>query len=192
MNSRNDDGLIQKAGELARDIHLEGYHCTETLIRAVWPLLLPGEELTDTILRMTMVLHGGMADSMSSHCGGLTTGILIIGALYGRTDIRGDARFAPAIARYYWQAFLDEFGTSHCTTLKNEQPSGEAPTRCGCIMVRSARLLVKCLQDIDLDHTPKEVVYTWKVNRMNEPCHEHIPPMKSSEEIKAGLSKQSE
>jgi hypothetical protein len=190
MNFRNDEDLIQKAGDLARDIHLEGYHCTETLIRALWPLLLPNEELTDSILRMTMVLHGGMADSMSSHCGGLTTGILIIGALYGRADIQGDARFAPAIARRYWQAFLDEFETSHCTTLKNGQPSGEAPTRCGCIMVRSARLLVKCLQELDLEHTSKEVVYDWKVNRVNEPCHEQIPPMKSSEEIKAEKAKQ--
>lgn len=189
MNLINDDGLIQKAGEMACDIHLEGYHCTETLIRTLWPLLLPQEELTESILRMTMVLHGGMADSMSSHCGGLTTGILMIGALYGRKDIHGDARLAPAIARFYWQAFLDEFGTSNCTTLKNQQPSGEAPTRCGCIMVRSARLLIKCLQEIDLEHMQKDVIYEWKVNRMNEPCHEQIVPMKSSEEVKAELSK---
>ena len=144
---------------------LEGYHCTETLIRTFWPLLLPQEELTDRILRMTMVLHGGMADSMSSHCGGLTTGILMVGALYGRSDIKGDARFAPGIARYYWQAFLNEFGTSHCTTLKNQPLTGDAPTRCGCIMVRSARLLVRCIQEIDVENISKDEVYDWKVDR---------------------------
>lgn len=190
MVINNDPNLVKRAGDLAREIHLEGYHCTETLIRTLWPLLLPDQELTPAILRMTMVLHGGMADSMTSHCGGLTTGILVIGALYGREDIQGDARFAPAIARRYWQMFLDEFGTSHCTTLKNQPLTGDAPTRCGCIMVRSARLLVQCLQDIDFDHLSNEAAYAWKVDRMNEPCHEQIPPMKSSEELKAEQNRQ--
>ena len=182
----NQNSNLREVGKLARDIHLEGYHCSETVLRAVWPHLFPQKELMDDILRMAMVLHGGIADSMSSHCGGLTTGILMIGLLYGRNDINGDARLAPAIARKYWQQFLDEFGTSHCTTLKSEPTlTGEAPTRCGCIMVRSARLLIKCLEEIKNNPVPKKDMYKWKLDRTKEPCHEKIIPMKSSEEVKA-------
>lgn len=190
VNIHNADGSLREVGEVVREVHEIGYHCSETLIRALWPYLLPDKELTDTILRMTMVLHGGIADSMSSHCGGLTAPILLIGVKYGRENIEGDARYAPAIARGYWQRFLDEFGTSHCTTLKKDQPpTGEAPTRCGCIMVRSARLLLDYLQELETNPPDKEEMYLWRLDRSKEPCHEKIPPMKSSEEVKAEQAK---
>ncbi len=64
----------------------------------------------EDILRMTMVIHGGIADCLSSHCGGLMIGILMIGLLYGREDLTGDERLAPSIAHRFWQRFLDE----HC------------------------------------------------------------------------------
>ncbi len=185
-NYYDENGKLKEAGDLAREIHSEDFHCSETITRAVWPHLFPNKPLNEDILKMTMVMHGGIADSMSSHCGGLTTGILMIGLLYGRDDIDGDARLAPAIARKYWQMFLDEFGTSHCTTLKSNLPlTGEAPTRCGCIMVRSARLILKCLQEIEENPTPIDEMYLWRLDRTKEPCHEQIPPMKSSEEVKA-------
>jgi hypothetical protein len=73
--------------------------------------VLNQSELCDTVLKMAMPFRGGMAGTMSSHCGALTSGILLIGALYGRLKPDGDEKLAPAIARRYWQMFLDEFGT---------------------------------------------------------------------------------
>ena len=182
----NADGSLREAGDIARDMHVAGYHCAETVVRALWPYLQPDEELTDTILRMTMVLHGGMGDSMGSHCGAMTAGMLLIGAKYGRTDLNGDARLAPAIARRYWQRFLDEWGTTHCTTLRsNPQLTGDAPTRCGCIIVRSVRLLQEVLQELETNPVPLDEMYLWRLDRSKEPCHEHTPVMKSSEEVKA-------
>ena len=146
-------------------------------MRAVGAYVLDPSQLTDTALKMAMPLRGGMAGTMSSHCGALTAGILIIGALYGRLEPDGDEELAPAIARRYWQTFLDEFGTSHCTTLREEEPGNEAPTRCGCIMVRSARLLLGVLDEVRLDPpTPREIE-TWQLDRTGEPCHEKIPPV---------------
>ena len=190
VNIHNPDNSLRDVGDVVREIHGLGYHCSETLVRALWPYLLPDEELTDTILKMTMVLHGGIGDSMGSHCGGMTAPILLIGAKYGREDINGDARYAPAIARGFWQRFVDEFGTTHCTTLKQDRPPGpEAPTRCGCIMVRSARLLLDYLQELEANRPDKEEMYLWRLDRSQEPCHEHTPVMKSSEEVKAELAK---
>ncbi len=31
----NDAGSLREVEELTRDIHLEGYHCSETFVRAV-------------------------------------------------------------------------------------------------------------------------------------------------------------
>jgi C_GCAxxG_C_C family probable redox protein len=188
----NKDGSLREVGELVIDLHAAGYHCSETLIRALWPYLLPDRKLDETILKMTSTLHGGMAESMSSHCGGLTIGILLIGAMYGRIDVNGDARFDSALARGFWQRFLNEFGTSNCTTLKQGNFLGGTPSRCTYIMVRSARILVEYVSEFKQNPVEKADLYHWRVDRTKEPCHEQIFPLKPAEEIKAELRKKQE
>jgi len=180
-----EDGTLRDIRDLVIDLHTAGYHCSETLIRALWPYLLPEKELDETILRMTSTLHGGMAETMSSHCGGLTIGILLIGAKFGRIDVAGDARYDSALARGYWQRFLNEFHTSHCTTLKQEEYKGNTPSRCTYIMVRSAQILLQYLDEMKKNPVDKEELYYWRVDRTKEPCHEQIAPLKPAEEIKA-------
>ncbi len=188
-NIYGKEGTLSNLDELIIDFHNQGYHCSETLIRALWPQLLPQCELSETILKMTSTLHGGMAETMSSHCGGLTVGILLIGALYGRSDAKGDARYDCAIARGYWQLFLDEFKTSHCTTLKKETYTGGAQSRCTYIMIRSAHLFLQFISNLKNNPIDKEELYHWRVDRTIEPCHEQIIPLKPAEEIKAELIK---
>lgn len=180
-----DDGSLRAVKDVVVDLHASGYHCSETLIRALWPYLLPKVELNETILKMTAILHGGMAESMSSHCGGLTVGILLIGAVYGRIDVNGDARYDSAIARGYWQRFLDEFKTSHCSTLKQQAYTGGAQSRCTHIMIRSAQLLLQYLTEMKNNPVNKEGLYLWRVDRSKEPCHELSVPLRPAEEIKA-------
>ena len=173
---------LKQVHDKTLQVHLEGYHCSETIIRGVWPFVLPDRPLTDDILKMVMPFRGGMAATMSSHCGGLTLGILVIGALYGRASLDGDGKLASAISRKYWQIFLDEFGTTQCTLLRQGEPTPEAPTRCGGIMVRSAVLIVSLIDFIEAQQPSLEEIYAWKVDRSKEPCHEKVVPMKSSDE----------
>lgn len=185
----NDEITMKKIREEIIALHNKGYHCSETLVRGLWSYLLPQKALTPTVLRMTATLHGGMAESMSSHCGGLTIGLLLIGALYGRTEVRGDARYDAAIARGFWQRFLNEFGTSNCTSLKDQPAIDPDISRCTYIMVRSAQLLLQYLHEFEATPIDKEVLYYWRVDRTKEPCHEQIIPLKPAEEVKAELKK---
>lgn len=185
----NSDGSLREVGSLVSDLHVAGYHCSEALIRALWQHLLPEKNLDESILKMTATLHGGMAESMSSHCGGLTIGILIIGAVYGRSDANGDARYDAALARGFWQRFLNEFGTSHCSTLKRQEFTDGASSRCTYIMMRSARMLLEYLDELKKNPVQKEELYYWRVDRTKEPCHEQIALLKPAEEIKAELIK---
>jgi len=131
---------------------------------------------------MVMPLRGGMASTMSSHCGGLTIGILLIGVVYGRDNVEtGDARLAPALSRRFWKMFLEEFGTSNCTLLRSGEPGTEAPSRCGCIMVRSVRLLLNLFNNIYNEHPDLETIYAYEVDRSKEPCHEEVSPLKAKE-----------
>ena len=173
---------IEEVGKKVLELHLQKYHCSESLIRAVWPYVLPESELTSRILKIAMPFRGGIGASMSSHCGGLTIGFMLIGAIYGRDDIDGDGRLAPALCRQYWKMFLDEFGTSNCTLLRQGEPGPEAPSRCGCIMVRSAQLMLKFFNKIHEENQPIEDIYSFKLDRSHEPCHEQVVPIKSSDE----------
>ena len=133
-------------------------------------VLGPGE-LSDLVFRMTMPFRGGMAATKDSHCGGLTIAILLIGALYGRADPTGDDELAPAIAREYWRLFVDEFGTTHCGTLREGDPGPEASTRCGCIMVRSSRMLLKFLREVEQDPPTDERLEEWLANEEVGECY---------------------
>ncbi len=183
ISSKANNDRLREVAEKTNQLHLEGYHCSETILRGVWPFIMPEKVLTDEIIKMIMPLRGGMAASMSSHCGGLTVGILMIGARYGRVDLQGDGKLATSIARKYWQHFLNEFETSQCTLLRSGDPGPEADTRCGCIMVRSAVLITSLMDAVEKEKPSIEEIHSWKVDRHNEPCHEQVVPMKSSDEI---------
>jgi hypothetical protein len=172
---------VRAVGEDALNIKNAGYHCSETLIRAVWPYVLPGHELSDDVLRVVMPFRGGMAGTTSSHCGGLTIGIAMAGAIYGRVDASGDAFLATSIARRYWQHFLEEFDTSNCTLLRRNEPGPEAPTICGCIIVRSARLMVAYFDWLKKTQPTVEEMYAWSVDRSQEECHERVTPLRMDE-----------
>lgn len=173
---------INEAGKRVLEYHSNEFHCSESLIRTLWPVLLPEEELTTIIKKMVMPLRGGMASTMSSHCGGLTIGLLMIGAMYGREDVKkGDAKLAPSLDRGYWKMFLDEFETSNCTLLRNGKPGPEAPSRCGCIMVRSVHLLLRFLNKIHDEKTSLETIYSFQVDRSQETCHEQVVPLNPKE-----------
>jgi len=148
-------------GGMALEIHKQGYHCSETIIRSVGSVVLDPSDLTETMLRMVFPLHGGIADTKTSHCGCLTTGILIIGALYGRITPVEDETLTMSVARRYWKLFLDEFGTTHCQTLKKGNPGPEAPTRCGGIMVRSAQILYTLLQELQSEPLSDKKKQEW-------------------------------
>lgn len=173
---------IQEAGEKALTYKEGGFHCSESLIRTAWSYLIPDRELNDDVLRVMMPFRGGMAGTTSSHCGGLTVGIAMAGAIYGRLDAEEDYKLAPSVARMYWRLFLDEFKTSNCTLLRREEPGPEAPTICGCIIVRSARLMVAYYDALKIDPPPLEEMYNWTVDRSQEECHERVKPMKNNDE----------
>jgi uroporphyrinogen decarboxylase len=93
-------------------------------------------------------MHGGLADEETGRCGALLAGMMIIGALYGRTDLDHDDALANLLARRYWDMFMETFGTDHCGTLKTGDPGPEYPSVCGTIMVRAASILTELLEEV--------------------------------------------
>ena len=173
---------IQAVGEKALAFKDEGFHCSESLIRAVWPFVVPDRELSDDVLRIIMPFRGGIGGTTSSHCGGLTVGIALAGAIYGRVNADEDHKLGSSIARQYWRIYLEEFGTSNCTLLRRDEPGPEASSICGCLIVRAARLMVAYYDSLKIDMPPLEEIYSWTVDRSQEPCHERVVPLWNNDE----------
>jgi hypothetical protein len=173
---------IKQVGEDALAFKEQGFHCSESLIRAVWPYVLPERALSDDVLRIIMPFRGGISGSTSSHCGGLTVGVALAGAIYGRLKTDEDPKLASSVVRMYWRIYLENFGTSNCTLLRRDEPGPEAPSICGCLIARAARLMVAYFDSLKMDMPPLEEVYAWTVDRSQEPCHERVVPMWPNDE----------
>jgi len=93
-------------------------------------------------------MHGGLADTETGRCGALIGGMMVIGALYGRSDVEDDDALANLVARRYWELFLEAFGTDHCGTLKTGEVGPEYPSVCGTIMARASGILANLLEEL--------------------------------------------
>jgi hypothetical protein len=72
--------------------------------------------------------------------------MMLIGMLYGRTEIGQDDETANAIARKWRDQFILEFGSEHCATIREGRtPEGEPPSVCRPLIVHAAYMLAEFL-----------------------------------------------
>jgi C_GCAxxG_C_C family probable redox protein len=99
------------------------------------------------LVRMTTGLSGGLGGTKQEMCGTLSSGVLIIGALYGRSDLSGDGQQAVELAARYRDRFVAEFGTTHCESLYAAVHSASGLGTCSVLVERAARILLGVLSD---------------------------------------------
>jgi C_GCAxxG_C_C family probable redox protein len=61
---------------------------------------------------------GGIGRSFEEACGALTGGLIAIGHLHGRRAPGGDWDLPAKLGAELRNRFIDDFGTSHCATLR--------------------------------------------------------------------------
>jgi C_GCAxxG_C_C family probable redox protein len=104
-------------------------------------------DLEPSLVRMTTGLSGGLGSTKQEMCGALSSGVLLIGALYGRSDLSEDDQLALELAARYRDRFLAEFRTTHCETLHDAVHSGSGLGSCSLVVERAARILLGVLAD---------------------------------------------
>lgn len=104
----------QKIAERARQMFISGYHCSEAIIRVF------NEEydlrFTKPMIKMATGLGGGMGKAKCS-CGTVTTGSIILSAIYGRYDMHDDDSLAFDLARELNERFKEQFRVCCCAAL---------------------------------------------------------------------------
>lgn len=100
------------------------------------------------LTRVATGFSGGLGDTREELCGALSGGVLVIGALFGRTKSDEDDRPAIDLAARYRERFLETFGYTECSALREkvvDVPGGLGS--CGKLVERAAIVLMDLLDE---------------------------------------------
>ena len=98
--------------------------------------------------RMATGFSGGLANTRQELCGGLSGGVMVIGALLGRTGLDEDDKPAIELARRYRERFLERFGYTQCSALRDkvvDAPGGLGS--CGALVEGAAGILMTLINE---------------------------------------------
>ena len=84
-------------------------------------------EVDGQTLKMSNAFAGGIGSSHTDLCGAFTAGVMLIGALHGRTRPDADDDYSLQLANAYRARFGHELGSVNCGELRRERfgPQGE-------------------------------------------------------------------
>ncbi len=136
------DDLANWAGARANEFRREGFHCSESVLRAV--ALAIGVDLSDEMLRVSTGFRGG-GGGYGDRCGALNSGAMMISYLYGRTRPTEDSTYVSELTNLLHKRFDDELGATRCSLLlkcySKQVPDGS----CSIVFAAGARLAVQVL-----------------------------------------------
>ncbi len=136
------DELANWAGERANQFRLEGFHCSESVLRAV--ALAIGVELSDEMLRVSTGFRGG-GGGYGDRCGALNSGAMLVSYLYGRTKATEDNTCASELTRILHQRFDEELGATRCSLLNRVYSKQVLDGSCSIVYHAGAKMAVKLL-----------------------------------------------
>jgi C_GCAxxG_C_C family probable redox protein len=113
-------------------------------------MLAVGEHLLgkvdDQTIRMTTAMGGGVGLTLQELCGALSSGVLLVGALHGRTTSEEDDGKCAEIAALYRQKFLEEFGSTRCQEIRASGYGSDGKWPCSELVERAAGILLQTLR----------------------------------------------
>jgi len=122
----------------------EGWHCSEGILLAVGEHYLG--EISPQALRMSTTFQGGVGGTHEELCGALAGGVMVIGALYGRTNSQTNDDRCKDIATAYRARFLEHFGYIRCADLKEHWIGKKGQETCAELAADAAGMLVDVLE----------------------------------------------
>jgi len=95
-------------------------------------------------VRISTPFAGGVGGSEQEMCGVLSGGILLLGALWGRTSSQEDDSLVYRLASRFRDRFIALAGSSQCRAIRERLP--ERPKRCQPIVSGGIRTLVELIE----------------------------------------------
>ena len=130
--------------EKARGYLNSGWHCSEGILLAVGETYL--DEINPGVLRSSTAFAGGVGGTNEELCGALAGGLILISALYGRTDPQTSDDRCMDLAAAYRARFLEHFGHIRCADLKEHWIGKKGQETCAELVADAAGVLVAVLE----------------------------------------------
>ena len=120
------------------------WHCSEGILLAVGEHYL--DEINPGVLRSSTAFAGGVGGTNEDLCGALAGGLILISALYGRTDSQTSDDRCMDLAAAYRARFLEHFGHIRCADLKEHWIGKKGQETCAELVADAAGVLVDVLE----------------------------------------------
>lgn len=104
------------------------------------------EDLDERSIKMTTGFAGGVGDSRHELCGAFSAGVMVIGALYGRTEIGADDTVCFQKTMAYRERFNEVMGSISCLDLRAENYGSDGIEPCSLLVERAARELLDLIK----------------------------------------------
>jgi C_GCAxxG_C_C family probable redox protein len=104
-------------------------------------------ELDPRLRRIVSLFGGGVGGTHEELCGALSAGVMIIGALYGRSSLGEDEQFARRLAALWRERFLAEFGHTQCEALREPLRALDGSVSCTPLVERATLLFLELLRE---------------------------------------------
>jgi C_GCAxxG_C_C family probable redox protein len=142
MDASTREKIVNEAGRLMAD----KYHCSEAILLSVGKYYLP--DLNSFVTRLATPFAVGAGCSKKEMCGGLSGGLLVIGALYGREDSHVSDSICQKLAKQWRENYIDEFGYAHCEDIRKNWIGKPGQEDCNILIMKVAGLLVDLLESV--------------------------------------------
>lgn len=109
---------IKNVKELAKAYKLQGYHCSEAIIRAVPQVL--DIKLSDDVIKAACSFFGG-GGGTKDRCGIIESCLIMISMLYGRMDASASDQDMRDLSEELMRRFNEKFGTIYCKDIKPKE-----------------------------------------------------------------------
>ena len=104
-------------------------------------------DLDPRMARMPTAFAGGVGNTEQEICGALSGGVMIIGALYGRTSLAESDLPALRLATRYRAQFAVEMGATRCGAVRERAHTQGGIGSCALVVERAARILLELLDE---------------------------------------------
>lgn len=140
-----DKNAFENITKQAKTYLDEGYHCSEGILLAVGPHYLG--EISPLGLRMSTPFAGGVGGTHEELCGALAGGIMLIGALYGRSDANTNDDYCMNLVKEFRTTFRKEFGNIQCQKLLDNWVEKSGQGSCALLVEKAAGVLITILDN---------------------------------------------
>ena len=147
--------IIDRAKKTSREYKQTGYHCSESVIRALNDVF--ELKMNEDVLRTACGFRGG-GGGYRDRCGILEAGMMAISYIYGRNDLTEEAWGYSYLIRILHERFLKHFGTIRCLDIYTKQKEQNVPNTCLDPTGEGTAIIAELLLEADeiLKNIPEE------------------------------------